>query len=1239
VRTIALSVTLVLVTLFAGPVCLRAQEVPPETYVERLADPTLKGEAVAALNQMGSSALPALKKALFSKRSNEYLRREVLKLLPAFGKKGISLVEDSLRKPALEMEAIKQLANLPADRALQKLMMDRLSNSLNPKVRSLALEWLVANGDPEKVNAKLFVILSDPSDQVRDRAGELVASRVGVNALPQLMEMLRKAELSRSPANLGLRQALLKTLGFMAEKRPSGAGRIVPTILRSLGEEDEQDVAIQVLINIGAPSVSSLLMILKAGDTHRAAAAMDALLAIGQKAAPEVVSLLRARHPKMKRMAQQFLGFYQDPAVFPLLRELYPRVNSVDKAAILRIASLYGDQEPHEFIIEATLAEDPIVRTAAVELLAASGKPGSVPVLLTRAEEDADLDIRLTAVRGLYGLGESSAVAPFGRMLEYEKWQVRLELLRALAWMGNPMVVKSVSEQLRHRKSEVANLAARGLANITYLSGQRSPEEWVSDVNAILGSQEDSTDVVKKSIQAGDETVEIAVLGNSRQTILYLSPNLSLNQKYLARYLSQLADDYTVVVIPMTGCDGNGGQQLTLVECADRMVERAELVRQEVTEQPVVVMGHSVTGFGAIRYGARYPRNVRSIVIADAVFPRRFEVEVTQRRTQKNLPVRWRKEMELLEQRAGELVPRARFEYLGKIELAALVRAEGRAMFVSSGYYGLSWLMHDVFFPYEDTTIESDLAALTVPLLLVFGDHDYAADINREAYRKIGRIRRNLVTTRLAGCQRFSIVEKPKAFQKAVLHFIQSYQVAMFPEGVGGGVSRAVTALDSQPGNQLALTALSGAPANLVKREGALVESSVLTQFLSSHAPDKVISGQSGESDNRAETEALEAEAARLAAEARIAKEAVSKAKEVRLQEAARIAEEKRIAQESLRLEEAQRVEEERLAAESARKAEEVSLAEDAARKAEEARVAESLAKQAEEAALRASEQAELEARKAEKDKQEGASAAIITVSPPIPTKDSNGQSGDAQRDKEKAAALAAAEAERQAAAGRQAAEAAKAAAAKAARQAEEAARRQLEADKAAADAARLEADKRAADAARLEADKRVVEEGNNSSSKTGDSISNSNTTVRNDNGIIDTPATGAGGITRKPHDPKRKYKLIGWGLLGGGLLVGGTGGFMTYMAKDRARKANALDPNLPDYDGRFDKHLKGAQTWQTMSIVGYALSAVGLLAGLDLIFGWPIAVGQGSGTRTAISLSPLLQPNGGGVMLNWFSQ
>jgi proline iminopeptidase len=98
-------------------------------------------------------------------------------------------------------------------------------------------------------------------------------------------------------------------------------------------------------------------------------------------------------------------------------------------------------------------------------------------------------------------------------------------------------------------------------------------------------------------------------------TILAFHGGLGLDHKYLRPWLDPLATAARIVFFDMRGHGRSGGRD-TLAEsdhltlCAD-----AEILRSQVTTEPVILFGHSYGGFLALDYALRYPENVAGLVL------------------------------------------------------------------------------------------------------------------------------------------------------------------------------------------------------------------------------------------------------------------------------------------------------------------------------------------------------------------------------------------------------------------------------------------------------------------------------------------------------------------------------------------------------------------------------------------------------------------------------------------------
>ena len=537
-------------------------------------------------------------------------------------------------------------------------------------------------------------------------------------------------------------------------------------------------------------------MVLKQGDVNRAPAAMEAMMQIGPEAAPEVVSLLTARHAKMRDLATQFLSFYRDPAILPILVRTYQKGDPLVRISVIGIAGLYRDDAAVRLMEMGLKDKDANVRLKAMEMIAKSDLPQTVPLLLSRAEEDPELNIRIAAIQALFYLGETSAVSSMVRMLQYEKWPIRIEILTALLWLGRAGHVTAVADQLAHRKPEIANLAERVLANLSYLEGARSLEDWSRDVKNIqlerLGKNGTLLSVNRKEIRAGSDTIEVLVAGTpDRGTILVLTSGDSLEDPWFLEALRSFADDYRLVLMDFPGCDVFSDDARPAVgQCMAWHGERIELVRSAFTSGKVLLVAHSVASYAAVWYAAKHPDAVSKMVIIAPVYPEPSLMRETVRRIEDGIPARWRKELAQLDSLRGRMNPRAYYRYRHRAELAALVSGQGTASLVGS-YYGMSWFLRETYVPESDSDLEAAFTQVRAPVLLVVGENDPVPAASLEAFRRIGRIRGNYMVATIPGAMHFPHISRPLVFRSAVKRFLSEVASS---EAAAGAVGLVPTA-------------------------------------------------------------------------------------------------------------------------------------------------------------------------------------------------------------------------------------------------------------------------------------------------------------------------------------------------------------------------------------------------------------------------------------------------------------
>jgi len=795
--------TVILVLLLVFPLSAGARAGEKEdlwTLVTRLEDPVTREAAARGLLEKGDAALPVLTRALNADSSSDLLRREVVALLSRFGAAGIKPLEAALKDRRLELEAARQIAAIEAVDEVFPVMF-RVLNSGNPKARATAIRWMKDSGASGKgLSKKLFKLLSDPSQDVRNVAGELIARDLGKAAVPTLMELFRKEAMRPTRSNLLLRQVLIRTLGVVGATSPDASDRVIPTLIQALYRRDQQKAASAALVSLGKRAVPSLLMVLKQGDVNRAPAAMEAMMLIGPEAAPEVVSLLTARHRKMRELALQFLSLYRDPSILPILARTYKQGDDLVRISVISIAGLYRDTEAIRLLELGIKDKDAGVRLKAMEIIAKSGLPQTVPLLLARAEEDPELNIRIAALQALFYLGETSAVSSMVRMLQYEKWPLRLEILKALLWMGRAGHVGPVADQLGHRKPEIANLAERVLANLSYMEGARDLDDWKRDVRAFLrermGDYDTPMSVNRKEIRAGAETIEVLVGGTpDRGTLLLLRSGGGLDDPWFMEALRPLAGDYRFVLMDFPGCDVLAdGVRPELERCMAWHGERIELVRSAFTSGKVVLISHSVAAYAAAWYAAKRPDAVSKLILIAPIYPEPSLMRETVRRIEDGIPARWRKELGQLENLRGRMNPRAFHRYRHRAELAAMVSGQGTASLVHS-YYGLSWFLHETYIPEADATLEAAFAQVRAPVLLVVGENDPTPSASLLSFQRIGRIRGNYMMARIPSAMHFPHISRPASFRSAVKKFLTEVHDETGAAGAVGVVPIAVLSM------------------------------------------------------------------------------------------------------------------------------------------------------------------------------------------------------------------------------------------------------------------------------------------------------------------------------------------------------------------------------------------------------------------------------------------------------------
>jgi pimeloyl-ACP methyl ester carboxylesterase/HEAT repeat protein len=699
---------------------------------------------------------------------------ELVALLGRFGAKAVPLLVQASKDRLLEVDGAQAIASIDEPAVITQPMAGFLG-SANPKVRLFALKWFQEQGrslpDEER---RLVALLGDPSSEVRDLAGTMVADRCPARCLSGALAIYRNESTRASASNLVLRLGLLKTMGFIGAREPRLGAILPPVLIQAIYIKDQQQASIDALVAIGQPAVPALLMLLKHGDVARAPAAMEALMKLGPAAAPEVVSLLGARHEKLRELALRFLSFYRDPQVLPALVKFYEGGNTEAKIGALRVAALYQDPTARELLVKALLTGDERLKLEAVDAMVNSGAKELVPHLLKAAEEESEIMVRVRAVEALFKLGERSAVPSFLQMLQYDRWEIRLAVLQAMAWMGGTEHIPMVAAQLSHRRPDVVTAATKALRAMSYSETDRSVEDW-QELAASIGRRKPLPPSMLKelTLPTGKETVVIAGDADGDRKLLLLVPGDPLRAGWLQTFIGPLAGKSQIVVMGFDGCDqAKSGASQPLASCLGRAAARIAAVRENLGLKQVYLVGHSTAAYAAIWYASESTAGVRGLVIMDAPWPDPAILNKAASATEGRLSNYWKGQLRQLEADRSLMTQQVFLMYRSRAELAALASDARQALDV--GEFFPPWgLLAQTDLQDSFPELERRVSSINLPTLLIVGQQDVARDETLARFRALGKVKKNLAFASVAEAVHFPMLtSKGEAARGAITAFM-----------------------------------------------------------------------------------------------------------------------------------------------------------------------------------------------------------------------------------------------------------------------------------------------------------------------------------------------------------------------------------------------------------------------------------------------------------------------------------
>ena len=252
--------------------------------------------------------------------------------------------------------------------------------------------------------------------------------------------------------------------------------RLEALIARACARGAEASIrASQLLLQLGARVVPILLHRIEVEkDADRRGQLAGILIAIGEKAAPELVRVMEGGDLRRARTAARFAGEIQNPAAVATLRRLLQRPDSELRREAAKALVRIGHASAIDALVEALERRDDGVASLAAYCLGATASPRAFDALreaLPRALFRGDFELARELVRAFARFGRSEAAPDLAAVLARKSLlkrrplrELKLTAIDALAKLPGSAALQALAVAGESREPQVREAARRALA-------------------------------------------------------------------------------------------------------------------------------------------------------------------------------------------------------------------------------------------------------------------------------------------------------------------------------------------------------------------------------------------------------------------------------------------------------------------------------------------------------------------------------------------------------------------------------------------------------------------------------------------------------------------------------------------------------------------------------------------------------------------------------------------------------
>jgi HEAT repeat protein len=416
----------------------------PHKLIEALEDPESRETAAAKLLHFGESALPALMKSL--DRPNWHVRVAVINILAAMGDKRaiVSLREKLDDKMApVEKAAAAALVRLGGEALLEA----ELRNVCHKRRRRVALildsmgwaprneselallhiarqNWEELNMQSESTVTALVEALSDPNDEIRSKASDLLIT-TGSDAVDPVCDGLRKSVgrnkefyihvlvgIGDERCVRSIKELLHDNLDSVRKEAVAAVGNIIGLRAESLLETALEDrsfnvrkAALDTLVSLGWRPSDDRQKTLYAIAERK----WESLVSLGPSAVGPLISAIRIR--EISANAARVLASIKGPALEALIESLFCDSSQAKVWAAWSLGEI-GDKTAVDPLKETLRDEDRWLRIMSALALGKLGDNAAVPALTILMNQDQDRCVRAASEWALWKLAGESGDEP-----------------------------------------------------------------------------------------------------------------------------------------------------------------------------------------------------------------------------------------------------------------------------------------------------------------------------------------------------------------------------------------------------------------------------------------------------------------------------------------------------------------------------------------------------------------------------------------------------------------------------------------------------------------------------------------------------------------------------------------------------------------------------------------------------------------------------------------------------------